>query len=108
MTKMFIVVRFHFEAIHSWPNATPPTEYLKYPHRHLFYVQARREVQHDERQIEIIDFKKKLKHYCSSVFGGEPTNCSCETMARMILTEFDLDSCRVLEDGENGAEVVLE
>lgn len=99
-----IVVRFHFEGIHCWPDAPQhkPEYYLAFMHRHLFYVQAVKQVEHTERDIEIIDFKKRLKTYCGEQFKG-PHDQSCESMAVRLLQVFGLQSCRILEDGENGA-----
>lgn len=104
--RISIVVRFHFEGIHSWPDVPDnhPATYLRNPHRHLFYVQATKRVSHEERDIEIIEFKKEMKRYCGEQFSG-PHTLSCETMARKLLEAFNLEKCRVLEDGENGAEV---
>jgi len=107
MIKTRIVVRFQFEAVHYWPNAPQGLDerYLALPHRHMFHVEATTPVAHEDRDIEIIAFKREMQAYCADVFGKQPTTSSCETMARMLLEHFRLYRCQVLEDNENGAEV---
>lgn len=106
MARIRVVVRFTFEGVHSWPDAPDYKQefYLRYPHRHVFHVEAVKAVEHEERDIEIIDLKHRLQDYCNHQFKG-PHSWSCETMALELLTGFDLVRCRVLEDAENGAEV---
>jgi hypothetical protein len=105
--RVSIIVRFDFEGIHSWPDATAPVAFLAFPHRHVFHVEAAKDVTHDDRQIEIIQFKKELSYYCRMHYAG-PHLMSCEMMARELLMLFGLRYCRVLEDGENGAEAVVD
>lgn len=100
--RMSIVVTFRFEGIHCWPDAQDPVAYLSFPHRHVFHVEAVKDVTHAEREIEIIQFKHEMRKYCADVFQG-PHTLSCETMALNLYTHFKLRTCRVLEDGENGA-----
>ena len=106
-TALAIIVRFQFAGIHNWPGAPRDVdeEYLAYPHRHVFHVEGLKTVDHAERDIEFIALKKVMQVYCDSHFAG-PHTMSCETMALRLLNDFDLDSCRVLEDNENGAQVV--
>lgn len=101
-----IVVKFSFEGFHHWPEAPGNHSYLRYPHRHVFHVVAAKRVNHNNRDIEFIVLKRELHRYACSYFGGSPTNChslSCEEMAERLLNTFDLSSCSVLEDDENGA-----
>lgn len=106
--KMSIVVNFEFEAVHCWPGC-PIDEvfFLRHPHRHLFRVNAQKEVLHDDRDIEIIMFKKLLQSSCEEkVKQDDFKTSSCEQIAAWLLKEFDLSECSVLEDGENGARVI--
>lgn len=107
--RVRIVLRFTFVGIHSWPAAPVANqeEYLRYPHRHTFYVEATKDVLHCERDIEIIAYQRILKNWCET-FYAKPHYMSCESMANDLLERFELHSCRVLEDNENGAEVVRE
>ena len=81
--------------------------YLRNEHRHQFAICAKKEVGHEDRDIEIICFKREIAEYLHRRFG-EPCNfgtLSCETIARILAEEFSLEYCSVLEDGENGAEI---
>lgn len=103
--KTSIIVRFQFDGIHFWPEC-PFTEvdFLRTPHRHVFHVELRKRVTHEDRDIEIIMLKRKVEQHCRSQYANAGTK-SCETIAREILQQFDLDMVQVLEDGENGAVV---
>ena len=101
-----IIVKYQFPAIHCWENCNiKEVEYLKYPHRHLFYVEAIKNVTHDDRDIEIIMFKNKMEAYSKS--RTNYGSMSCEMIAQELLDIFNLDKCIVLEDNENGAIVTL-
>lgn len=106
MASIRVVVRFSFEGVHSWPGAPAhlPEAYLRHPHRHMFHVEATQTVTHTERDVEIIALRRKMECYCVQHFSG-PHGGSCEAMALALLVQFNLHSCRVLEDNENGAEV---
>lgn len=102
--KIEIVVTFQFELIHRWPACdVPGMEFLKNPHRHLFHGTAWKVVQHEDREIEIIDFKHKIEAFMRAAWSTD--HLSCESIARRIVEVFGLSRCRILEDGENGAEV---
>jgi hypothetical protein len=98
-----IVVSFQFEGIHYWPEAK---NYLKNPHRHLFKGRAWKDVLHNNRDIEFITLKNNIEFYFRS-HGADFENKSCEDIAEMILKEFELSQCEILEDGENGAVVSI-
>jgi hypothetical protein len=107
-----IVVTFQFEGFHCWPNAPEEFRYLGKVHRHMFHVRAVKEVKHNERDIEFIKFKREMEQYACDAFGtlqaGSETNYqattySCETMAEKLIEVFQLRSCQVMEDNENGA-----
>lgn len=105
-----IVVSFQFEGMHRWPNAPQElTErYLKNLHRHIFHVRAWREVNHNDRDVEFIAFKREMIDYITFNNPSVPVdliNDSCETIAEKLLKKFGLSKCEVLEDGENGAVV---
>lgn len=102
----FIVVKLEVEATHNWP-ACPLREviFLRSEHRHIFKIECKKRVNHNEREIEIILFKRRIARFLST-FEGRFGSRSCEGIAEMLLCEFGLASCTVLEDGENGAEVI--
>lgn len=110
-----IVVSFEFEAIHQWPDAKKikGVEFLQHPHRHLFKCRAWKTVKKNDREIEFINFKRKILEYVVIPFGISSKDknersvgtMSCEDLAEKILKKFKLSKCEVLEDGENGAVV---
>lgn len=106
----FAVVRFTVEGWHCWPNAHEKRAYLRYKHRHLFHVEVRLQVFHDEREVEYHD----LLDFCKEHFlGGDRGADSCETMARGLAQKLTasfpgrLVEVSCLEDNEAGAVVTL-
>ena len=105
-----IIVNLDFEAVHRWEGCNiKEVEFLKYRHRHIFKIQCKKQVSHTDRDIEIICLKRDIQSYLSNKYKSRDLgNSSCEDLAIEILTNFKLDYCSVLEDGENGAEVYKE
>ena len=103
--RKYIVVNLQFEAIHDWPDCNiPEVYYLKFKHRHIFHIKCIKEVSHSDRDIEIIKFKHTIQEYLYNSYPrGDLGSMSCEMIAEKLLKKFDLKSCDVLEDGENGA-----
>lgn len=103
-----IIVKLQFEAIHCWPTCDiDEVSFLRYPHRHVFYITIKKTVNHNDRDIEIIMFKKEILNHLAS-FKGNIDNWSCETLAEYLLNTFNACSVEVLEDNENGAIVTHE
>jgi len=108
-----IVVKLCIEGIHRWEECNVEEAYfLKNDHRHVFEITCKKQVTNSDREIEIIAFKHKItnwlkKHYYKPELNSFYFNkLSCEQLAEIIALEFDLFYCKVLEDGENGAEYV--
>lgn len=110
VVKTQIIVRLQVEGIHCWPDCNiPEVSYLRRPHRHIFWIEARKAVSHDNRDIEIIQLGHEMREYLRACyydqdlflhdFGAQ----SCEMLSRQLLEQFELDSCQVLEDNENGS-----
>lgn len=108
-------VRFTREGFHHWPEAKGKRSYLAQRHRHLFYVEASVQVQHNEREIEFHDFLE----FCRENFGGSSQNQqfgghSCESLgealAKKITLQFPNRSVivKVFEDDEVGAKILYE
>jgi len=108
--KHSIFVKFSVAGFHYWKDAPEHRKYLSNNHRHLFVIDIRTHVTHDDREIEFHD----LLDYAKSEFkGGEMGGMSCEMMAtdlgvklanrfkRTFLVE-------VSEDGECGASIIIE
>lgn len=103
--KTNIIVNLQIEGIHAWPECPfKEVSFLRNPHRHIFHICCKKEVKHDDRQIEIIMLKRKILKYLNN-FNGNLSYKSCEMIARNLSKEFNLNYCSVLEDGENGAEI---
>lgn len=102
--KTAVVVKLEVEGVHHWPEC--PIEdvaFLRDKHRHMFHIAASKLVTHDDRDVEIIMLKRKITAYIGIIYDFGPK--SCEMIAKELLEKFDLWSCSVLEDGENGAHV---
>jgi hypothetical protein len=104
--KTNIIVNLQHEALHQWSDCSlKGVEFLKYPHRHIFHICCKKEVTHDDRDIEIILLKRKINKYLNEMFPKTFGEMSCEMIAKLLLNCFELNYCSVLEDNENGAEV---
>lgn len=118
--KTNVIAKIQLEGIHRWEQAKdifPEVSFLSYPHRHIFEITAKKAVQHNDRDIEIIMMGRQIHDYLSEKYGITPdkksnyTLCnfdkmSCEMIAEELVNTFQLSYCMVLEDGENGAEVL--
>ena len=121
--KKFIEVRFQKEGIHCYPAAaTDPklktggaddVSFLANPHRHMFHFRVRIAVQHDDREIEFIQFKRWLENlYKDGILQLDYK--SCEMMADDLYAEIASRYpdravwIEVAEDGENGALIKYE
>lgn len=121
-TETFIFIRFRLEGFHNFPAARelfPEVGFLADRHRHIFHFECKKKVNHDDRDVEFILFKRLVMDYLIDSYGdirsGEDSlpfyrfcefgSMSCEMIARDLLEHFELESCSVSEDGENGAEV---
>lgn len=111
-TSTQIIVRFQIEALHNWPDAEkffPEMAFLAFPHRHLFYFEVRATVSHDDRDIEIIRFKRELIDYYNRNFHWDNGiinlgAMSCEMLGKDLMEAYSqIDQVQVLEDNENGA-----
>lgn len=101
--RKLVVIRLQVEGIHCWPNCdVRGVEYLRNPHRHMFHIEAHKEVSHNDREIEIIMLKRIVSEYLES-FDGNFYAMSCEDIAEDLLNRFDFEFVQVLEDNENGA-----
>lgn len=102
---MNVVSKVQVEGFHNWPGAFDEVAFLRDRHRHLFVIRAIAPVYHDDRDREFIYFGRQIKNYLTKTYG-EPCEFgsrSCEMIAKELVKEFELSSCGVLEDDENGA-----
>jgi hypothetical protein len=116
--KRMIYVTFQKEGIHNYPAALTDSKlktndeydvsFLGYPHRHIFHFNVAIQVEHSDRAIEFIQFKRWLEN----LYGNgtlELNFKSCEMMAEDLYDKVaerypnrDIQ-ITVSEDGENGA-----
>ena len=115
-----IWVTFRKEGIHCYPAAaTDPrlntageydVSFLANPHRHIFHFRVWISVQHNDRDIEFIQFKRWLE----SLYNGQGATLSldyksCEMMSDDLYNIIALKYpnrevwIEVSEDGENGS-----
>jgi hypothetical protein len=102
------------EATHNWPECPfEEVDYLRVPHRHLFFIKAYANVHHDDRDVEFIKLKHSVTEYLKEHYWNEQKKLhvlgktSCEMLASELCTVFNLSRCEVSEDNENGAIVTL-
>ena len=113
-----IWVTFRKEGIHKYPAAlTDPAlatgdeydvSFLGYPHRHIFHFRVWISVEHSDRAIEFIQFKRRLENlYNQGTLQLDYK--SCEMMAEDLYEQIAAKYpgrevwIEVSEDGENGA-----
>ncbi|MBU0778307.1 hypothetical protein KKH23_10070 [Patescibacteria group bacterium] len=104
MGRTFIVIRTSFEAGHHWPDCPfNDVAFLRNQHRHIFYVELKKEV-FEDRGIEFIRFKRVVEEFIKIKYAGKdlgPT--SCEVMAKVLADKFNANSVEISEDLENSA-----
>lgn len=106
-----IKIKLQVEGLHNWPEAAevfPDVAFLAYPHRHIFYITATKVVTHNDRDIEIIRFKRQILQYLNNCYGNvegylDFGRMSCEDISEELFNQFELQYVEVLEDNENGA-----
>ena len=111
--KRTIFVTFQKEGVHCYPDAASAPElsdvsFLGSPHRHIFHFRVDIQVEHSNRDIEFIQFKRWLEQlYSSGVL--ELNYKSCEMMAEDLYVQMATRypdrniKIEISEDGENGA-----
>ncbi len=115
--KTNVIVKLQVDGTHNWPyaaNIFPEVAFLSDIHRHVFHITLKKAVNHDDRDVEFIMFKRDVLDYLrdkyydfnsrTHTFGA----MSCEMIARELLTHFDCRYVSVFEDNENGAEIQVE
>jgi hypothetical protein len=112
--KTHVIVRLQVDGLHNFPAASelfPEVGFLSVMHRHIFHIEAKKQVFHDDRDVEFIMFKRDIQDYFKQMyykpdirthmFGAK----SCEMIAKEILNQFNCSAVTVWEDLENGATV---
>ncbi len=121
-TEVFCTTQI--EGTHNWPSCPyDEVDYLRVPHRHVFYIKAHKTVNHSDRDVEFIMLKHQIRNYLIKEYGRASQTAgggeihyyhcefgamSCEMLAEELISQFDLCRCEVSEDNENGAIVTVE
>lgn len=118
MTKKYIWVTFQKEGLHKYPAAaTDPrlkdVSFLGYVHRHIFHFKVELGVEHNDRDVEFILFKRELESlYSENILHLDFKSCEmiADDLAEYILTKYPGRQLRieVSEDGENGCRAYYE
>ena len=107
-----VIVRLQVDGMHNFPKAAelfPEVGFLSILHRHIFHIEAKKEVFHDDRDVEFIMFKRDLQDYLKQMYYKPDMRThmfgamSCEMIAKIILNQFNCTAVTVWEDLENGA-----
>lgn len=108
-----IIVKLTIEGTHQWTDCNlSEVDYLRSEHRHIFHIQATKNVKHTDRDIEIIKLKHEIDSFLKKKFYNKNKRLclferrSCEDIAYLIWDKFNCHSVTVLEDNENGAEII--
>ena len=110
--KTSVIVRLQVDGMHNFPKAAelfPEVAFLADRHRHMFYIEAKKEVFHDDRDVEFIMFKRDILDFLKQLYYNSETRThefgpmSCEMIAKQILNQFNCTAVSVWEDLENGA-----
>lgn len=111
-SNKMIWVTFQKEGIHCYPAALvdenlKDVSFLGHPHRHIFHFKVSISVEHNDRDIEFIQFKRWLESlYSTNIL--ELNYMSCEMIADSLYLEISKKypdrklSIEVSEDLENG------
>ena len=120
LTKRNIWVTFQREGIHKFPAALEDprfatgdeydVSFLGYPHRHIFHFRVDISVEHNDREIEFIQFRRCLENlYGDGVIQLDYKSCEmiAEELVQTINDRYPgrYISVSVSEDGENGCEL---
>lgn len=108
-TNTFIKIRTQFEGYHFYPNAgqiDPRIKFLENEHRHMFKVDVKISVTHQDRELEFFRTQWALNDYLTK---SQMNHKSCEMIATDILNEHLIPSYGadryyeivVSEDGES-------
>lgn len=116
--KRYIEVTFQREGVHRYPEAEnnpdlADVSFLANLHRHIFHFRVRVSVNHNDRDIEFIQFKRWLESQYSEKLLKLDYK-SCEMIAEDLIEKVEEKyspayiEIGVSEDAENGAVVISE
>jgi hypothetical protein len=108
----YIFCKFQKEGIHRYPEALTNPEledvsFLGYPHRHMFWFEVYLEVNHLNRDVEFIQFKRWLESlYQTNTLQLDYRSCEmiADDLAIAIKDKYPGRKIKIIvsEDNENG------
>jgi len=112
-SKTYINIKWNWEGLHYWKDAPIGVDFLRKPHRHIFYAEAKIPVTHNDRQLEFFMVKDALKEETVRLFPEtDMKGISCEMIAECFIkfleTVYGIRKgiiVSIYEDNENGATV---
>jgi hypothetical protein len=113
--KTNVIAKLELEGMHNWPEAQsifPEVGFLSAMHRHKWFITAKKVVTHSDRDVEFIMFKRDILDYLRTKYYDEESRThefgrtSCEDLCHEIMQKFNCSYVCVMEDDENGAEVI--
>lgn len=116
-----IWVTFRKEGVHCYPAALDDPKlktgdeydvsFLGHPHRHVFHFKVKISVEHNDRDIEFIQFKRWLEGLYGEKLELDHKSCEmiAEELAQVIHKRYPKRNfeIEVSEDGENGCTLVF-
>lgn len=106
---IFIKIKNQFIKTHCWKDAPKEVEFLRHPHRHVFYVTSQIEVFEDDREIEYFMAQRVIDKIIKDEVMEMEEGSSCEMFAEKILDFLELVypnrfiEIEVSEDNENSS-----
>jgi len=113
--KVFAIMRTRYVGLHAWPDAPEEQAYLRSPHRHVFHVKLCIEQPAEQLNGRNVEYHEVLARFKETFdFDDWSRQTSCEFMAADLCRwaqhhygSWREVSCRIMEDGENGAKVII-
>lgn len=102
----YIKIKTQFQGFHRYVDAPEEVSFLRDFHRHIFYVTAKVQTNHSERDVEFFIIKKKLDKFIDLLYKDKEFELSCEKIAHEIYNQLTISgynclSVGVSEDNEN-------
>lgn len=102
----YIWVTTQFEGFHKYPDAPEEVAFLKNEHRHIFHVKIWISVEHNDRDIEFILFKRFINSIITETnFNYKSCEMISDDIYEKVIDTYPQRSIliEVSEDGENGS-----
>lgn len=105
--KREVITYNTIQGFHNYPDAPNFCRYLRNRHRHIFHIECKFEVEHNNREIEFNEMQNQIETFLKKQFGEicEFGAMSCEDIAETILLKFGCNEVKVLEDNYGGSKI---